>query len=72
MEIYLNYFSSDLSGSKNKMTAAITGNNKPIKNQVVPFLPMRLANLEVIKGILNSINIPKLKNNTAPICKKKY
>lgn len=28
---------------------------------------MRLASLEVIKGMLNNISIPKLKKSTAPI-----
>ena len=49
------------------MKEAIPGNSIPKKNQIQGLLPIRLANIAVIIGILNKTNKPIEKNSAAPI-----
>ena len=63
----INYLSSDKSGRNKTIKVAITGNKIPITNQILGFLPIRLANFEVIIGTLSKNVSPKLIIITAPI-----
>lgn len=58
---------SERSGKKNKINDAITGSINPIKNHLIGFRPMRLANDAVINGILNKAVTPNMIKNAAPI-----
>lgn len=49
------------------MKVEITGKHKPIKNQNTGLRPNRFAKREVIIGMLNKNNSPRLQNKTAPM-----